>query len=224
VPEAVIVSVGLGLAAIGAVRSTWSPWGESMLGSITPLGERGRGRRWGPTVTLFTVASTIGGASLGGVLGAIGQAASADGRTGLFALGVMILIGVALDAGLVGSGLPSPRRQVNEDWLRRYRGWVYATGFGVQLGLGVVTIVSISSVYLVFVASALSGSAATGALIGGSFGLFRAIPLLATAGVRFPHQLSAVNGALRRWDRPMRSVAVGAETGLAAVALAAGMV
>jgi hypothetical protein len=198
-----------------------------MLGSITPLGERGRGRRWGPTVTIYTVASTIGGASLGGLLGVIGQATPAvgrPGRVGLIVLGVLILMGVALDAGLVGSRLPSLHRQVNEDWLRRYRGWVYATGFGVQLGVGVVTIVSISSVYLVFIAALLSGSAAAGALIGGSFGLMRAIPLLATARVHLPQQLAEVDGALRRWDRPIRRVAVGAEAGLAALALAAGVV
>jgi hypothetical protein len=197
-----------------------------MLGSITPLGERGRGRRWGPTVTVYTIASTVGGASLGGLLGAIGQGAGGIGRTGragLIVLGIMILIGVALDAGMVGPRLPSLRRQVNEDWLRRYRGWVYATGFGVQLGLGVVTIVSMSSVYLAFIAALLSGSAATGALIGGSFGLLRAIPLLATARVHLPHQVAAVDGALRRWDRPIRRVAVVTEALLAAVALAAGL-
>lgn len=198
-----------------------------MLGSITPLGERGRGRRWGPTVAVYLVASTVGGASLGGLLGALGQGAPTigrHGRAGLVVLGIMILIGAALDAGLVGPRLPSLHRQVNEDWLRRYRGWVYAMGFGIQLGVGVVTIVSISSVYLAFIAALLSGSVATGSLIGGSFGLLRAIPLLATARVHLPQQLAAMDGALRRWDRPIRRVAVGTEAGLAALALAAGLV
>jgi hypothetical protein len=198
-----------------------------MLGSITPLGERGRGRRWGPTVAVFTGASTVGGAGLGAVLGALGQVAVAaghHGRVGLVALGSLILIGVAFDVGLIGSSLPSLHRQVNEDWLRRYRGWVSAAGFGFQLGLGVVTIVSVSSVYLVFAAALLSGSAATGSIIGGSFGLLRAVPLLATARVRLPRQVAGVDGALRRWDRPARSVTIGMEAGLAAVALAAGLV
>jgi hypothetical protein len=198
-----------------------------MLGSITPLGERGRGRRWGPTVGVFIGASTVGGAVLGGVLGALGQravAAGHPGRSGLVALGASILVGVAFDAGLIGSGLPSIHRQVNEDWLRRYRGWVSAAGFGFQLGLGVVTIVSISSVYLAFAAALMSGSVATGSIIGGSFGLLRAMPLLATARVRLPRQLAGVDGALRRWDRPARRVTLGMEAGLAAVALAAALV
>jgi hypothetical protein len=198
-----------------------------MLGSITPLGERGRGRRWGPTVAIYAIASTVGGAILGGLLGALGGIAAGvgpPGRAGLVGLGIVILIGVALDMGIVGPRLPSLHRQVNEDWLRRYRGWVYAAGFGFQLGLGVVTIVSISSVYLTFVAALLSGSAPTGLLIGGSFGLLRAVPLMATARVRLPRHLARVDGVLRRWDRPVRKVAVGVEAGLAAVALSAGLV
>jgi hypothetical protein len=177
-------------------------------------------------VGVFIGASTVGGAGLGGVFGALGQRAMAaghPGRAGLVALGALILIGVAIDAGLIGSGLPSMHRQVNEDWLRRYRGWVYAAGFGFQLGLGVVTIVSISSVYLAFGAALMSGSFGAGSIIGGSFGLLRAMPLLTTARVRLPRQLAGVDGALRRWDRPARTVTIGLEAGLAAVALAAGL-
>lgn len=49
------------------------------------------------------------------------------------------LAGLALDLGLGALRLPGPARQVDEDWLARYRGWVYGAGFGTQLGLGVVT-------------------------------------------------------------------------------------
>src|SRR5204862_120951 len=43
-----------------------------MLASITPLGEQGRRRRWGRTVTAFVIASTLGGAPTGLVAGALG--------------------------------------------------------------------------------------------------------------------------------------------------------
>jgi hypothetical protein len=198
-----------------------------MLGSITPLGERGRGSRWGATVAMFTVASALGGATLGGLMGAVGASAAAvlgpSGRTSLVVLGALTLIGTAVDAG-APRALPSLRRQVNEDWLRRYRRWVYAVGFGFQLGLGVVTIVSVSAVYLVFAAALLSGSPLLGAAIGGAFGLMRAMPVLATARVRLPRHLADVDGMLRRWDGPVRKVAVGSEAALAALAFAAGLV
>ena len=31
---------------------------------------------------------------------------------------------------------------VHEQWLTRYRGWVYGVGFGAQLGFGLVTIIT----------------------------------------------------------------------------------
>ena len=120
-----------------------------MLGSITPLGERSRGRRWGITVTAFALAATAAGAGLGAVLGAAGGLVglSATTRTGLLAAAVAVAVAVDLVPGLRA---PGPRRQVNEAWLHRYRGWVYGAGFGLQLGLGVTTIVSTAAVYAEF--------------------------------------------------------------------------
>ena len=97
-------------------------------------------------------------------------------------IGAVALIGVALDLGWAGLRLPTVRRQVNEDWLHRYRGGVYGFGFGFQLGLGVATIVTTAAVYLTFVfalsrrirASAASssvprsGSCAVRAILGAS--------------------------------------------------------
>src|ERR1700694_2917642 len=100
-----------------------------MLASIHPLGERARGRRWGITVSSFVAGAGAAGALAGGLLGLAG--ATIRGHAG-FPLGlvgasvvVLAAIGIALDLGLAGTRLPTVRRQVNEDWLRRYRGGVY---------------------------------------------------------------------------------------------------
>src|SRR5437764_330111 len=53
-----------------------------MLGSITPLGERSRGRRWGITVTAFGLAATAAGGAAGTLLGAVGGAGRRDGARG----------------------------------------------------------------------------------------------------------------------------------------------
>ena len=47
-----------------------------MLASITPLGERGRGRHWGATVAAYLAGSVVGGGALGGLLGLAGAAAA----------------------------------------------------------------------------------------------------------------------------------------------------
>src|SRR6266851_4285374 len=131
-----------------------------MLGSITPLGERGRHSRWTVTVVFYLAGSAAAGLAMGGLLGAAGRIGlGTAGVQRLWALAGAAAVGLAVDGGLFGMRLPSPRRQVNEAWLRRYRGWVYGLGFGLQLGLGVVTIVTSSAVYLTLAAAFLSGSA-----------------------------------------------------------------
>jgi hypothetical protein len=190
-----------------------------MLGSITPLGERSRGRRWGITVTAFTLAATAAGAGLGAVLGAAGGLVdlSATARTGLLAVAVAVAVTVDVVPGLRP---PGPRRQVNEAWLHRYRGWVYGAGFGLQLGLGVTTIVSTAAVYATGAAAFLAGSAAAGALVGAAFGLARAATLLAAGRVREPGALATLDRRLVAWERPARVAALVAEAALIALAVA----
>lgn len=192
-----------------------------MLGSITPLGERGRGQRWGVTFLTFAVASVISAGGLGALLGKAGAMAggAAGLRSRLLALGAAVAVGAALDARVLGLGLPTVRRQVNEDWLRRYRGWVYGVGFGFQLGLGFTTIVSLSAVYLAFGAALLSESAFWGALIGVTFGFLRALPVAATHRVAATGDLGRVDAVLRRWDATSRRLAIAAEVALGAIAL-----
>ena len=190
-----------------------------MLGSITPLGERSRGRRWGITVTAFALAATAAGAGLGAVLGAAGGLVdlSATARSGLLAVAVAVAVTVDLVPGLRA---PGPRRQVNEAWLYRYRGGVCGAGFGLQLGLGVTTIVSTAAVYATGAAAFLAGSAAAGALVGGAFGLARAATLLAAGGVDEPAALAALDRRLVAWERPARVAALVAEAALVALAVA----
>src|SRR6476619_1392056 len=190
-----------------------------MLGSITPLGERSRGRRWGITVTAFAVAATGAGAVAGALLGAAGGLAGISAATRMVLLGAAVAVAVAVDLA-PGLRAPGPRRQVNEAWLHRYRGWVYGAGFGVQLGLGVTTIVSTAAVYATGAAAFLAGSAAAGALVGAVFGLARAATLLAAGGVDEPGALATLDRRLRAWERPARLAALVAEGALIALAVA----
>src|ERR671934_1451200 len=114
-----------------------------MLTSITPLGERGRGNRWGITTFALIVGCVAAGAGAGALVGGLGALAlggvGLDARLVLVAAG--LVVGLALDLGGGGTRLPTVRRQVNEDWLHAYPGWGYGGGFGVQLGAGAGTIV-----------------------------------------------------------------------------------
>src|ERR1700682_4900336 len=112
-----------------------------MLASINPLGERARGNRGAWTVAAYTGAAVAAAATVGAVLGGLGGLGAAVVGAGWSAA---VLGLVAIGAGLVDLVVPgrllTSRRQVDEDWMVRYRGWVYGAGFGAQLGAGVVTV------------------------------------------------------------------------------------
>lgn len=166
-----------------------------MLTSISPLGERARASRWWVTTTAYVISSTLGGVAVGALAALLGGLVPDDMRSSPSVLGlvaVALVVGLLLDLGVAGSRLPSWRRQVDEAWLGRYRGWVVGTGFGAQLGVGVVTIVTSSTTYAVILLAALSGSGPAGALVGGVFGLVRALPLVLMARVDTRKRLWAV--------------------------------
>ena len=194
-----------------------------MLGSITPLGERGRNSRWGITVTAFVLASTAAGTLFGGALGALGNLAGGPGSTAaLVVLGVALFVALVLDLGIAGLRLPTVDRQVDDRWLYELRGWVTGVGFGFQLGLGVVTIVTTALTYVTFLAAGLSGSAAAGALIGGLYGAVRGLGVLGSARVDSTERLVRLDERLRRWDGPVRRASLAVPSALLAL-IAIGM-
>jgi hypothetical protein len=194
-----------------------------MLASITPLGERARSRRWGVTAGFYTAGSVLGGAASGAAAGAVGEVLDVPGTLALALAAAACAVGVAVDLGVGGLRLPTVRRQVEENWLAGYRGWVVGLGFGTQLGLGVVTIVSTAGVYVTLALALLTGSVPAGVGLGAVFGLARALPLLAVRGVRSPAALAALHRRVGRLERAGRRVATGvlAAAGVLA-ALAAG--
>jgi hypothetical protein len=191
-----------------------------MLGSITPLGERGRGSRWWVTVSAYLVGSLAGGASAGLVLGWIGTALDMAIGQRLLVLGAAAIVGIAFDLQLAGLRLPTTHRQVEEEWRARYRGWVWGLAFGFQLALGVVTVVTTSTVYLTWLAALLAGSVRGGLAIGIAFGLSRAMPILTVSRVRTPGQVLRVDTTLRRLADPARRLTVAAGSVVAAFAVA----
>lgn len=143
-----------------------------MLTSITPLGERGRGHRYALTMTAYVLGCLLGGATIGTLLGAVGAL--------LPSLPTLLLGGLLCLAAAVADlrGVRLGRRQVDEDWLARYRGWVYGVGFGYQLGLGVVTVVTSAATLAVLGLALLSQSVLAGLALGLVFGGARALPAL----------------------------------------------
>jgi hypothetical protein len=156
--------------------------------------------------TAAVAVGTLAGAA-GGALGSIAPEGTWREAAGLAVLAVAL----AFDATPLACRLPSTRRQVNEDWMTRYRGWVYGAAFGGQLGAGVVTVVTSAAVYAAAVGAVLSGSVAAGAAVGAAFGATRALPLLPARGATDPGGLVRLHDRLGRAEAPARRAVVLAE-------------
>jgi hypothetical protein len=146
-----------------------------MLSSIHPLGERARQQSFWVTVTAYLIGTLVGGVATGALGGALGSLLP-EGGWRLAAAAGIALVGGSLD--FTGRKPPSVHRQVDENWLGRYRGWVYGLAFGLQLGAGVVTIVTSAAVYVTMALTVLVGSIGWGAVIGAVFALARGLAIL----------------------------------------------
>lgn len=210
--SAALAVAALVTALLAAVRGTWSPCGLSMVSAINPFTEHSRGNRYATTAALFVLGSLAGSAVL--AVPAAGAAALVapllDGRPAVALLLGLVAAGVALASEVRAGGfaLPLHPRQVNERWLDRYRRWIYATGFGAQIGLGFATYVMTSATYLFVVLAVLTGSPALAAGTCLGFGLVRGLAVTLTARCSNPASLRALHRRLDAWTAPSVAVAV----------------
>jgi len=214
---------GVVIAVAAAIRSTWSPCGQSMLSQITPVGEAGRNQSYGRTVGWFIAGAIAGGLTLGGVATALAAVVGRfdPGQRTALAIGAAGAFGAAIvDTRVLGFGPPFIRRQVNEDWLSRYRPWVYGGGFGWQIGTGVVPYVMTAAVPLVIVFAALTAHPLAALSLGVVFGLTRGLAVLLSARLRSPRDLYAFHRRFARAAEPVRMAVIGVQLAVAVLAAA----
>jgi hypothetical protein len=155
---------------------------------------------------------------IAGAAALVGRAHLGD-HTALALVAASALAAGAIDAHVLGFGPPFLRRQVNEDWLAKYRPWVYGGGFGWQIGAGLTTYVMTAAVPLVVVVGALSGSPAAAFWLGLGFGLTRGLAVLLGAPLRTHAALLAFHRRFAATAEPVRQavIAVQLAVGVAGV-------
>ncbi len=213
--------LGVVVAFAAAVRSTWSPCGQSMLSQLTPVGEASRGYRYRTTATWFVVGAVVGGATLGAVMAALAAAVASVGPSPTVLLGVvagLATLGAVVDAGILGVAPPFFKRQVNEYWLARYRAWVYGSGFGWQIGAGVTTYIMTAAVFLTVALGALTGGPWAASAIGVFFGLVRGLAVLLTARRRTTAELFALHRRFDELGEPVRRAVIVVQLAVAVAA------
>lgn len=212
-----VFAAGL-IAVAAAAHSTWSPCGLSMLSSITPLAEQGRGHRYPTTAVWFVAGSILGGACLGLLMAAFAAAVAAVGPSSTalaIVAAVACLITIAADTRAGGFSLPVHRRQVNERWLDQFRPWVYGAGFGWQIGTGLATYIKTCAIYLMTVLAVLTGSPTTALLVGVAFGLVRGLAVFLGRHITSAAALADFHRRLVAAEPVARAVTTGCEAAAA---------
>jgi len=210
----VLIVVAVLVAVVAAFRGTWSPCGMSMLSTVTPLAEAGRGHRYSWTASWFFGGAVMGGATTGVVSAMLAAGVHAIGLTSSTTYAVAAaaaVIAAAVDGAWIGPPIPHHRRQVNEDWLGRYRAWVYGIGFGWQIGTGLATYIMTAGVYLVVLLGALTGSPAVAFGVCVVFGACRGSMVLAGATITSAERLRRFHERFEAWREPVRRAVIAVE-------------
>jgi len=204
-----VFALGLVTALAAAARSTWSPCGLSMLSTITPVTEQARGRRYAATVPWYLLGALAGGATLGGVAALVSiplGALDIPAMTVFAIIGLFAIVSNFSDLGVKGFRLPRHGRQVDRRWLDHYRSWVYGTGFGWQIGVGLATYIVTTAVYLTLLIAILTGSPIQALTIGLLFGGVRGLAIFLGAGAHTVEKLHALHRGLTRFEPASRAV------------------
>jgi len=210
------------VAAVAAGRGVWSPCGLSMLSALNPVSERARGHRFGVTAVWYVAGAVVGGALLGGACALVAEAWALGGLPAGWSWALALTgsaVAVASDSRLVRYALPDHPRQVDERWLVTYRRWIYAGGFGVQIGTGFATYIMTAAVYLTVLLAALNGSASTAFWVGVEFGAVRGLSILLVAPVSTPDRLRALIARVDALDEVSLRFAAATSAGVGAVAV-----
>ncbi|HEY2298944.1 MAG TPA: hypothetical protein VGH43_14515 [Jatrophihabitans sp.] len=219
-----VFTLAVVVAAVSAVRGMWSPCGLSMLSSLNPVSETARGNRFWLTALWYVAGASVGGALLGagGASAAFGwgRTGASDTATWAIVLGAA-LVALASDTGVFARSLPDHPRQVDERWLVKYRRWIYAGGYGVQIGAGFATYIMTAAVYLVAVLAILTGDPAEAFTVCLVFGVVRGLTILVAAGARTPDGLRAAHRRINALAATSLQICVALS---AAVAVTAGHV
>jgi hypothetical protein len=212
-----------GAALVIGLTGGWSPCGFSMVETIGLAGDGSRRRTTLASCATFAPGAVAGGIVTFGALSLLGYVVHGSGGP----LPYLVAAAVALAAAAAEAAgvriAPQIRRQLPEGWRWTMPLPVASALYGVLLGLGFTTFVLSFGVWALAGISLVLGNPGAGLVIGASFGIGRAIPIVVVApavdrrfGVRCI-ELMAERPVLYRAFR----LGDAATLGLVAVALAA---
>jgi hypothetical protein len=207
-------------ALIAGVTGAWSPCGFSMVETLGAASARGLRRTTGIACATFAVGAMAGGAITFGGLAWLGSLLGGAQTAAAVAIAALAAVCEALGVRIV----PQIRRQVPEPWRRGMPLPLAAALYGVLLGLGFTTFVLTWAVWALAGIAVALGDPAIGAAVGVTFGIGRALPVLAMAPSAAEGRGARMLAAMAERPASLRLLRLGDALGLAlaAVLLASG--
>ena len=114
----------------------------------------------------------------------------------LVAVVVLAVVTIAAERGWLGMQLPLHPRQVDESWTTRYRRFLYAGGYGVQIGAGFATYIMTTAVYLTAALAVLTADPVAAFAVGVIFGAIRGLAIVIGAAGTRPERLRSIHRTL----------------------------
>jgi len=193
--------VGVLMALVGGVLSTWSPCGYSSLSLLRPAGRYSLRTvtRWTPTFITHALGYALGALVLGGMLGGAGWLlfAKMPAQYPALALAVLALGYGAHQMGFLKMPYPQRRAQVPHDARFRFRSSTIGFLYGYALGMNYLTYVQTPMLYIVTGIALFSADLKTAISIIALFNLGRCLPVAVNF---FPVRNQTVQAWLARWQ------------------------
>jgi hypothetical protein len=163
-----------------------------MVETISPVVHGGRRTRYWRSVLLHVVGAGLSAAAVGLLLGAFGALLGAPWGTGGL-IGVAA-VAVLYAAGALGAPVPIPdrHRQVPEWWRTFFSPEVSAFLYGLGLGVGFLTFLSVGTYVAVAAGAIATGRPLLGAAVCAPFGVTRALTVLLARTARRSEDAGAV--------------------------------
>jgi hypothetical protein len=154
-----------------------------MVTTISPAVFAGSRKRWLVAAVGFVIAAAVGGAVTGTLLAALGHWIGAPATSyGMYAIVGVAVLGALHEFRLITLPLIPIRRQVQRGLRARWPLWTVALAYGVQLGAGVMTRVTTTAPYALWVAVGVLGNVQLGLVTMATFGITRAaVTMMASA-------------------------------------------
>jgi hypothetical protein len=178
--EPLLIALALAGLLVGAT-GTWSPCGFSMIETIGPTGHTGGLRTTLAASATFAPFAVLGGVITFGLIASFGQALPGAGGSIAYGFAAALALAAAVAEARGTPIVPQVRRQLPVGWRSSAPMPLASAGYGVLLGLGFTTFVLSYGVWALMGVSLALGDLTAGLVVGISFGVGRALPIIALA-------------------------------------------